>query len=148
MSDTVRMHVPKAGETPARRIEIFTGAGRRRNWSAEDKAAIVAESYSSGGTVCDVARRHGLTHSQLFAWRRAASRSGMKGEVPALPRFVPAVMEKASSLSEGEAPKRTRRSTRTLGIVEIEIDGVRVRVRRGADAKTIAAVIKALKASS
>ena len=67
MSDTVRMHVSKAIEAPARRIEVFTGAGRRRNWSVEEKAAIVAESYSSGDTVCGVARRHGLTHSQLFA---------------------------------------------------------------------------------
>jgi len=30
---------------PARRIEVFTGAGRRRNWSSEEKAEIVAESY-------------------------------------------------------------------------------------------------------
>ena len=29
---------------PVRRIEVFTGAGRRRTWSAEDKARIVAES--------------------------------------------------------------------------------------------------------
>ena len=33
---------------PVRRIEIFTGAGRRRTWSAEDKARIVAESLTSG----------------------------------------------------------------------------------------------------
>jgi len=30
---------------PARRVEIFTGAGRRRTWTAEEKASIVAESY-------------------------------------------------------------------------------------------------------
>jgi len=27
---------------PAQRLEIFTGAGRRRAWTAEQKAAIVA----------------------------------------------------------------------------------------------------------
>ena len=31
----------------ARRIEVFTGAGRRRRWSAETKARIVAESYAT-----------------------------------------------------------------------------------------------------
>ena len=31
---------------PVRRIEVFTGAGRRRRWPAEEKAAIVAESYA------------------------------------------------------------------------------------------------------
>jgi transposase len=28
---------------PARRLEVFTGTGRRRKWSDEDKARIVAE---------------------------------------------------------------------------------------------------------
>jgi transposase len=32
------------GAGPAQRLEIFTGAGRRRSWTAEQKAAIVAES--------------------------------------------------------------------------------------------------------
>src|SRR5205085_11850913 len=58
----------------ARRIEVFTGAGRRRNWPADEKAAIVAESYAPGKTVCGVARRHGLTPAQLFTWRRLARR--------------------------------------------------------------------------
>lgn len=53
-------------------MEVFTGAGRRRSWSAAEKAAIVAESYGGGETVCGVARRHGLTPQQLFTWRRLA----------------------------------------------------------------------------
>src|SRR4051812_12803663 len=59
----------------ARRLEVFTGAGRRRTWPADEKAAIVAESYAPGRTVCGVARRHGLTPTQLFTWRRLARRS-------------------------------------------------------------------------
>ena len=65
-------HMSSGGVVSARRIEVFTGAGRRREWSADQKALIVAESYAGQGSVCDVARRHGLTPSQLFAWRRAA----------------------------------------------------------------------------
>ena len=57
-----------------RRLEIFTGAGRRRAWTAEQKAAIVAESVEDGAPVSHVARRHGLTPQQLFAWRRQALR--------------------------------------------------------------------------
>jgi transposase len=34
------------------------------------------------------------------------------------------------------------------GIIEVEIDGVRVRIGRGADAKTVAAVLRALKAGT
>ena len=52
MSDTELLAKPE----PVRRLEVFTGAGRRRNWPAEQKARIVAESYESGETVCAVAR--------------------------------------------------------------------------------------------
>jgi transposase len=55
---------------PVRRLEVFTGAGRRRKWSDEDKARIVAEIVASGDSVCAVARRHGLSPQQLFGWRR------------------------------------------------------------------------------
>jgi transposase len=146
------MHVSEASEIPARRIELFTGAGRRRNWSAEEKAAIVAESYDGQDTVCNVARRHGLTHSQLFAWRRQARGVHAKAGSATSPSFVPAVVEATAPLPESERRNRTARPTRKTGrapgIVEVEIDGVTVRVGRGAESKTIAAVIRALKAAS
>jgi transposase len=44
-------------DEPVRRFEVFTGAGRRRDWSDDDKARIVGESYEPGATVSDVARR-------------------------------------------------------------------------------------------
>jgi transposase len=56
-------------KAPARRLEIFTGAGRRRAWTAREKAAIVAETYEDGARTSDVARRHGLTPQQLFGKR-------------------------------------------------------------------------------
>ena len=147
MSDTVRMPVSKE-TVPVRRMEVFTGAGRRRNWSAEEKAAIIAESYSSSDSVCAVARRHGLTHSQLFGWRRAARRARAQNGTSG---FVPAVVEDAPPLAKGEGSKRALRPARRVnyaaGLVEVEIGGVSVRVGRGAEAKTIAAVIRALKAA-
>ena len=60
------------GVTDVRRIELITGAGRRRRWSSEDKARIVVESLADGVSVSEVARRHGLSPQQLFAWRREA----------------------------------------------------------------------------
>jgi transposase-like protein len=39
-----------------RRLEVFTGAGRRRSWTYEQKAQIVVESHAEGATVCEVAR--------------------------------------------------------------------------------------------
>ena len=79
----------------AHRIEVITGVERRRKWSAQEKAAIVAESLAEGAIVSDVARRHGLSPQQLFGWR-ARVRDAVKGSVPssdATPTFVPAIVE-------------------------------------------------------
>lgn len=127
---------------PVRRIEVFTGAWKRRAWSAEDKARIVAESYSGLESVCGVARRYGLAQGQLFTWRREARKALTTIEAS----FAPVVIEPTPSVAEKPRPKRPRRRSRGGGGIELEIDGVVVRVERGADAKTVAAVIGALKA--
>src|ERR1700686_3790293 len=82
---------------PVRRLEVFTGAGRRRSWTAEGKLRIVAESYAAGETVSAVARRHGLTPQQLFGWRRAAGRPAVTGRGEHGPAFAPVIVEGAPS---------------------------------------------------
>jgi transposase len=141
MSISEHKHMPE----PVRRIEVFTGAGRRRSWSGEEKAAIIAESYDASETVCAVARRHGLTPQQLFAWRRLARRSG--SELPTM--FVPAVMETIGPEPPAAAqpPRQARRRSKADGI-ELEIAGVAVRVGADAKPRAIEAVIRALKAHS
>src|SRR3954470_12948262 len=132
----------------ARRLEVFTGAGRRRNWPADEKAAIVAESYAPGRTVCGVARRHGLTPAQLFAWRRLARRARLpvKGP-PAL--FVPAVVEPSPGPPPPPAlPPRAARGRGSVTGIEVERDGVVVRIGSEASQQAIAAVIRALKVAS
>jgi len=130
MSDSGHKHVSKAGE--ARRLEIFTGAGRRRRWSAEAKAQIVAESYGGGTTVSGVARRHGLTVQQLFTWRRqlrlAAARS-------AAPGFAPVVVDRSVMCAGGVAAAE----------VVVEMAGAIVRVPAGASPATVATVLQALR---
>lgn len=140
------MSCDDAGTKVVQRFEIFTGAGRRRVWSANDKAAIVAESFSGCETVCAVARRHGLSPSQLFAWRRV-----LRSDVadPSLSLFVPAVITApvpAPVVTSMPRRRRSRRSSSGATAIELEIDGVAVKIARGADAKVIAAVIDALKA--
>ena len=49
---------------------------RRRRWSDDVKAQIVAESYAPGAVVSEVARRHEISPQLLSAWRKAA-RSGL-----------------------------------------------------------------------
>ena len=142
MSITEHKHVSEIGPETGRRLEIFTGAGRRRSWSVDQKASIVAESFEGSTSVCNVARRHGLTPSQLFAWRRAA---GLPPDTLVSSLFVEAVVDLAR---EREEPAQVRARTGEDGVVEIEIDGVMVRVGRGAEETTITAVLRALKGLS
>ncbi len=59
-----------------RRIEVLTGPGRRRRWSAESKAQVVAESLAPGAQPSEVARRWQICSQQVFAWRHEA-RAGL-----------------------------------------------------------------------
>lgn len=133
---------------PVRRFEVFTGEGRRRKWSVSEKMAIVAEMAGSDN-ISELARRHGLRSSQLFTWRRELRYAS---EAAAVPVFVPAVIEAetktAAAPERVPSPIKRRRSGRANGpaaAVEIDIDGVSVKIARGADAAVIAAVIEALK---
>lgn len=137
----------------AQRFEVFTGAGKRREWPPEVKASIVAECYSGREGVSAVARRHGLDPSQIYAWRKdlhkqlAAAGVILPAMEPDAPQFVPAVIEPVA-VAGGPPVRRPRRRRRTAGAaVELEIDGVAVKIGRGADAGMIAAVIEALKAT-
>lgn len=135
---------------PVRRLEVITGTGRRRQFSNEDKARIVEETLAPGVVISEVARRHGLSPQQLFGWRRQARQPIATSPDTQAPRFVPAVIEaplpEVTGHPRGRSP--TRQADRTCGMIEIEIDGVTVRVGRGAAAKTVATVLRALKAGA
>lgn len=135
-------------EEPVRRFEVFTGTGRRRDWSDEEKAQIVSESYSTDVTVCAVARRHGLSPQQLFTWRRLL-RKRDHNAVEAAPMFVPAIVDAPKELGATKVRRAgSPRRSSTRASIELEIDGATVRIASGADAQTIAAVVQALKTSS
>ena len=140
------------GMKPVRRFEVFTGAGHRREWSDEMRSAIIAESYSGAESVSAVARRHALAPSQLFTWRREFRRAAQAASAEAAaiepePFFVPAVIAPQSTPVPPAPRKRRARRAREATAIELEIDGVSVKIARGADAGVIAAVIDALKAA-
>ena len=141
--DTVGNAITK----PVHRLEVFTGAGRRRTWSDEDKARIVAEIVASGESVSSVARRHGLSPQQLFGWRRELQASQTALSHAEELQFVPAVLDVAPTCrSVRRQRKMPRRQVEPgTGMIEVEIGGVTVRVGRGADVQTVTAVLRALK---
>ena len=71
-------------------IEVVTISDeKRRRWSAAEKAALVRETYEPGMSVSLVARKHGISASQLFNWRKL-EREGALVAVHAGESVVPA----------------------------------------------------------
>jgi len=112
-----------------RRVEVLTGTERRRRWSDEEKAAIVAESRGPGAQASEIALRYGLHRNQLYAWRREFGVAAVDTGTPE-PEFVPVVPE----TNAGTAA------------IEVEIGGAIVRVRAGAELAVLAKVLRLLKA--
>jgi transposase len=138
MSDTELL--PKS--EPVRRLEVFTGAGRRRRWSAEQKARIIAESYAKGDSVCAVARRHGLSPQQLFAWRRHARRQAVPEVGEGGLTFAP-VMVEAVQPWPAAVPRPSAQAERPT--IEIVLGAALVRVPPGADLAMLQVVLAAVR---
>jgi transposase len=77
-------------------LEIISGVERRRRWSAADKLWIVAEADEPGAKVAEVARRHEVSRSILWTWRKQA-RAG-RLTMSDLPAFLPVVVDAVSAM--------------------------------------------------
>ncbi len=146
-----------------RRLEVITGIGRRRHWSNDDKIRIVLESLEAGTTVSEVARRHGLSPQQLFAWRRAVRSPEVAAALvaPALdckasrglpdpprpteptPAFAQVVV--AASSAPSVPPSR---KGKTPGAIEIVIGDASVRVIGEVATDAITAALRAVRRAS
>lgn len=125
------------GSDTLRRVEIITGTRRRRRWSSDAKAAIVAESFARGASASGVVRRHDISPSLLFLWRRQATRAKLAerrdGSMPS--GFVPvAITDCGSKLPLCEEQ----------GALEIEVGAVRIRVMGTVDRRALCEVLAAV----
>ena len=50
-------------------ITVFSGPERRRRWSEEERVQILAEAFSPGTCVAEVARRHDVSTALIYTWR-------------------------------------------------------------------------------
>jgi len=126
-----------------RRVELITGQRRRRRWTAEEKARIVAESFEEGANISEVARRHGVVRGLLTVWRRQVSKA-VSGQVPG---FVPVRIDPAGlpTAALANPTGMTSSSGQCRGRIEIEVCEVRIRVEPGVDAATLSTVLSAVR---
>jgi transposase len=114
-----------------RRIEVITGVGRRRRWTDEEEAWIVAESLDPATTVSAVARRYGLHASQLFTWRQQlAAPAACEG-----PGFVPVVVAEDGTAAPAEM----------AGRMEIALGPAVIRVGADVDAAALRRVLEVVR---
>ncbi len=113
-----------------RRVEVITGVGRRRRWTDEEKAWIVAESLDPATTVSAVARRYGLHVSQLFVWRQRLAAPAVRDA----PEFVPVLVAE-----DGAAPAAM------AGRIEIALGPAVVRVGADVDAAALRRVLEVVR---
>src|ERR1700752_2023735 len=135
-----------------RRIEVITGQGRRRQWTAEEKARIVAEGLEEGAKISWVGRGPGVVRGLLTVWRRKfATAAGLQA-----PGFVPVRIASESGPATADEPARLTCAPKVLpqmasppgkpgGAIEIEVGGARIRVEPGVELATLSTVLSALR---
>jgi transposase len=124
------------------RVEVITGVGRRRSWPNDFKAQVVAESLEPAAVISEVARRHGLKPQQLFSWRNQ-----FRAQAPVPRTFAPVIVESAPRAPDQAAPLPIHAAA-THDLIEIVVKGTVVRVHVAVDTETLAAVLRAVKATA
>jgi transposase len=122
-------------------VEIITGRERRRRWSAEEKARLVAEAFAPGAIISQVARRHEVAESCLYAWRKQLSGGGTGDgrDARGTPRLIPVSLACSASAEAG-----AERTAAGWAVVTLP-DGTRLEVGAGYPAHTLQAVVAALR---
>ena len=117
-------------------MTLITGGERRRRWSEEDRARILAQIEEPGAVVAEVARRADVCTSLLYKWRRdalnAASADGSG--------FAPVVIEAAPAGSSSQPAANAE-----TGVIVVEMRDARVRIGVGAPSALVAATLQALR---
>jgi transposase len=126
-------------------IEIFQGRARRR-WTDADKRQLVAETLAPDATVHAVARRHGVSTSQLFTWRkRFRGELGFPRSTPAAPAFAAVALAPAGASLPGDGTLAVSGMPTSAGVIEIELPhGERVRIAGVVDPAMVTAALQVL----
>jgi transposase len=135
-----------------RRVEVITGERRRRRWTGEEKARIVAESFEEGTNISEVARRNGVSRGLLTVWRRQVA-AAISGKAPS---FVPIRIGAGGGGGPAGEPEPgpptptpplevAAPAAKAYGVIEIEVGGARIRVEPGVELGTLSTVLAALR---
>lgn len=138
----VDLTVDRSGDT-LQRIEVISGVGRRRDWSDEFKARLVAESLEDGVMISEVARRHGVPPQRLYAWRNQMRTQSGQAE-PTSTEFASVAVAAVAP----PVPRAHSASPASADFIEIFIGTTVIRVRAAISESLLMAVARVAKALS
>ncbi|ULJ74286.1 IS66-like element accessory protein TnpA [Rhizobium gallicum] len=129
-------------------LEVLTTRRSRREahrtWPDEVKARIVSESLRPGMTVNEVAGRYELKANHLSSWRTLARQGKLVLPEPEdAVEFAAMVVETPAPIDTAEPP-----AAKTVSRAEIVVGPVTIRLEEGASAARIAAIARALAATT
>jgi transposase len=135
-------------------VDILGPLDHRRIWSAEEKAALLAEVDAEGGKVRLIARRRGVSESLLYNWRSARKAAAIAAGAPEDVQFVPigvlgckaprqpALLAPPEPTPSPEPPPAEGKG----GLIEITLtNGARVSVDAFVNEKALSRVLRAIK---
>lgn len=132
------------------RVEVLPQAERRRSWTAEQKLAIVGESFGPDLTPTEVARKHRISTGQIYTWRQQFLDYDGSAVSRTTPRFTaveltPAYVSHHPSSPEPPPSHLPGATPRPEGLIEVMLPGgVSVRVDAHVDARALRRVLGAL----
>jgi transposase len=113
----------------ADRVEVLSSIQRRRRYSLDQKLAVLAEAAQPGMSISYVARRHGISPSLLFLWRRRMTEGGKEA--------VRVDDEVVGSAEVRALEKRVRELERVLGKKTLENEILREALKVAQEKKLI-----------
>jgi transposase len=109
------------------RIEVLDSMDKRRRWTSDEKQRLLAEAEQVGNTISSIARKYGISASQVFNWRKQFQLGGAVA-VRANDEVVPATDHKA-------ALNRIRELERQLGKKTMEAEILKEAIQVGREKK-------------
>jgi transposase len=110
-------------------VEIISSTSKRKRWTPFEKQQMVQETYHPGVTVSFIARKHGISPSQLFYWRKMMENGALtsiKNEEEVVP------MSEVIALQ-----RRIKQLERALGQKTLDNEILREAVKIGREKKLI-----------
>jgi transposase len=140
----------KVRHSDYRRIEVITGVRRRRQWTASEKAQIVAESFFPGANISEVARRSGVSAGILFRWRREALSASSVSSLPVAfaPIRVAAEQGGPASCDAEAVYLKSSPKDDAQGLIEIELAGALIRVEGPVSEAALRTILAAVRGTA